>query len=186
VSVVLAVALLPVVLYCAVRAVGAGPRARRRPSTTVTEGHHRDVDAWHAVLGAAMVPMVLGRLTGSAAVAVLALAGVALAWSVLSVERTGGAAYARLAVTGAATALMTLPLAGPADAAVPGSPHAGMALGGPSWAPVIGVLVVALAVVVLSASRLVVRRELAVVGRLDACCDVVMAAAMVLMLLGLS
>ena len=176
-SVVLAVALLPVVLYCAIRALSV------RGDTG--DGHHRDVDAWHAVLGAAMVPMVLGRLTGPVAVVVLALAGVALTWSVLSVERTGGAAYARLAVTGAATALMTLPMAGAAGAATMTSGHGG-AVTGPSWDPVIAVLVVALSVVALSAIRLAVRREVAVAGRLDACCDVVMAAAMVLMVLGVS
>jgi hypothetical protein len=179
VSVVLAVALLPVVLYCSVRALWTG-----RDGRETGDGHHRDVDAWHAVLGAAMVAMVLGRLTGSLAVVVLALAGVVLTWGVLSVERAGAAAYARLAVTGAATGLMAWSLVD--QAAVARTGHAGAGLAGSSWGPVLAVLVAALAVVAVSASRVVVRRGVTAVGRVEGCCDVVMAAVMVLMLLGLS
>jgi Domain of unknown function (DUF5134) len=183
VPVVLVAALLPVLVYCVVRAF--------TPVRARGDAHRRDVDVWHVVLGLAMVAALAG-LSRPAAAVVLVISVVGVAWGILSVERrVGGGAYARLAVGAAAMAVMTLPLAAPAQAgpAHPGDAMpamAGMGSSGPgTWLPLVGVLLVALAVAGASAAVSAAGRPATVVRRLDACCDLVMAAAMAVMLAGL-
>ena len=53
---VLAVLLLPVVVYCSLRAVA--PRLGGASTQ-----HRRDTDAWHVLMGTAMTAMLLGVLT---------------------------------------------------------------------------------------------------------------------------
>lgn len=175
---VLAVLLLPVVVYCSLRAVV--PRLGE-----ASMEHRRDIDVWHALMGTAMTAMLFGVLTRPLAVAALAVCAAGLCWGVLAVERrTGGAAQVRLVVGAGAMAVMTLPLAAPAMAA--GSDGmAGMSMAGPSPLPLVLVLFTGL--VAVSAVRLpvVVRRSRGAVARLDAGCDVVMAAAMAAMLVAL-
>lgn len=180
-SALLEAALVPVVLYCLARALVPG---RFGPVH-----HRRDVDVWHVLLGLAMLAMLVGGLPAAVAWAVRALAVVALVWGVLSVERElGGASYVRLAVGGAAMALMSLPLATPAQAS-PARPMPGMPAvshgAGWSWSPVAGVLLAALLVAGVTAAATVTHRPAGVVRRLDAACDVVMAGVMAALLAGL-
>ncbi len=174
---VLAAALLTVVVYCSVRAV-----APRLGGASVE--HRRDIDAWHAVMGLAMVAMLVGGLTRPLATAALVLSAVGLCWGVLSVDRrTGGAAHLRLAIGAGAMAVMTLPLAAPAIAAGGDGQMAGMSMAGPSTVPLVLVLFVGLLVVATVRLPAVVGRTPDAVARLDAGCDVVMAGAMAAMLL---
>ncbi len=170
-------ALLPVVLYCAARAL------RLRHGDGLTDGHHRDLDVWHVLMGVVMLAMLWDRLPVGAIVPVLALSALAVGWGVLSIERTASAAaYARLAVGGIAMAVM-VPLA-PAQAATgnPGA-HDGMAATGHSiWVPLGMALLVVLAAAMSTAGPAMIRPG-GVVRRLDACCDVIMAAAMAVMLI---
>ena len=79
---------------------------------------------------------------------------------------------------------MTLPLAAPAMAAGSGD-MAGMGMAGPSPLPLVLVLLTGLVVVAAVRLPVVVRRSPGAVTRLDAGCDVVMAAAMAAMLVAL-
>ena len=174
----LAVLLLPVVVYCSLRAVAprvGGPSAE----------HRRDTDAWHVVMGVAMCAMLLGALARPLAVAALVVCAVGLCWGVLSVERrTGSAAHVRLVVGAGAMAVMTLPLAAPAMAADSGE-VGGMTMAGPSSLPLVLVLVAGLVVVAAVRLPAVVRRPPGAVVRLDAGCDVMMAGAMAAVLIAL-
>jgi hypothetical protein len=174
---VLAAALLPVVLYCAARAL----RLRHRNGRA--DGHPRDLDVWHVLMGVVMLAMLLGRLPVGATVPVLALSTLAVGWGVLSIERTASAAaHARLAVGGVTMAVMA-PLA-PAQAATgdPGA-HDGMAaMGHGMWVPLGMALLVVLAAAMSTAGPAMIRSG-GLVRRLDACCDVIMAAVMAVMLI---
>jgi hypothetical protein len=174
--------LLPVVVYCSVRAV-----APRLGGTSVE--HRRDIDVWHVLMGTAMAAMAVGALTRPLAVGVLAVCAVGLCWGVLAVERrAGGAAHVRLVVGAGAMAVMTLPLAAPVMASAgPGSSGAmaGMSMAGPSPLPLVVVLLGGLLMVAAVRLPVVVRRSPGAVPRLDAGCDVVMAGAMAAMLVGL-
>jgi Domain of unknown function (DUF5134) len=177
--VLLAALLVPVVVYCLARAV-----APRRWGSG--DGHRRDVDAWHVLMAATMVAMLAGALTRPLAVASLAVATAGLCWGVLAVERrSGSSAHVRLVVGAAAMAVMTLPLAAPAEAAAP-SRHvpgvAAMSMTGASTLPLVVVLLGALVTVAALRVPAVVRRSPGPVVRLDATCDLVMAGAMAAML----
>jgi hypothetical protein len=181
VPLVLAMLLLPVVVYCSLRAVA--PRLGG-----VGVEHRRDIDAWHALMGTAMTAMLAGVLTRPLAIGALAVCAAGLWWGVLAVERqAGGAAHVRLVVGAGAMAVMTLPLAAPAMASdhESGGAMAGMSMAGPSPYPL--VLVLLAGVLMVAAVRLpaVVRRTHGAVTRLDAGCDVVMATAMAAMLVAL-
>ncbi len=172
--------LLPVVLYCSVRAV-----APRLGGAGVE--HRRDIDAWHVLMGLAMAAMLVGSLTRPLAVAALVVCAVGLCWGVLSVERrSGGAAHLRLVVGAAAMAVMTLPLAAPAMASAGETGGMdGLTMAGPSPLPLVLVLLAGLVGVAAVRLPAVVRRPPGAVARLDAGCDVVMAGAMAAMLLAL-
>jgi hypothetical protein len=171
-----------VVAYCLVRALAPAGRGR-------SHRHRRDIDAWHVVMGVAMICMLLGRLSRPLAVVALVLAGAAVCWGALSTERrSGSAAHVRLLVGATAMAVMTLPLAAPAEAAgtAPASSGmSGMSLGGTPSVLLVVLLVAALGVVLTARLPAVVRSGSGAVTRLDACCDVVMAGAMAVMLAAL-
>jgi hypothetical protein len=177
--VLLAALVVPVVAWCLARVVVPG------------RGHtvRREIDAWHVLMGTSMLGMLAGSLSRPLAVASLALAALAVAWGALSVERrSGSGAHVRLLVGASAMAVMTLPLAAPAEAAGASRAPSGMSamsLGGTPSALLVVLLVGAL--LVSSAARLpaVVRRSSGAVDRLDACCDFVMAGAMAVMLVTL-
>lgn len=174
----LAALVVPVVGYCLARAAAPG---RWR-----ADQHRRDIDAWHVVMGAAMVGMLLGQLSRPLATVALGLAGVAGCWAVLATgRRTGSDAHVRLLVGATAMAVMTLPLAAPADAAGAGVAPSGMSGSAMAGTPseLLGVLLV-VALGLAAAARLpgVVRSSAGTVNRLDACCDVVMAGVMAAML----
>jgi hypothetical protein len=175
-------ALLPVLVYCVVRAL--------TPARVRSDAHHRDLDLWHLVLGLAMVAALAG-LSPLAALGVLAVSALGVGWGIRSPERpVGGGSYARLAVGAAAMAVMSVPVATPAQAAPVQTEHAmGMAgmgaSGSAGWLPLVGVvLLVALAAAGASAAVVAARRPASVVGRLDACCDLVMSGVMAVMLVG--
>ncbi|WP_151084603.1 DUF5134 domain-containing protein [Nocardioides cynanchi] len=179
---VLAALVALVVVYCSVGVV----TRRRWPGVA---RHRRDIDAWHVVMGVAMIGMLLGTLSRPVATVALVVAGVAVCWGALSTERrSAGSAHVRLLVGATAMAVMTLPLAAPAQAT--GSPTAaagaaGMPAGGSSSALLVGILLAALGAVAVTRLPVVVRRGAGAVGRLDACCDVVMAGAMAALLVAL-
>ena len=152
------------------------------------ERHRREIDAWHVVMGVAMIGMLLGHLSRPLATVALVLAGVAVCWGALSTERrSGSGAHVRLLVGATAMAVMTLPLAAPAEAA--GTRTGPAAMGGTSLgsssALLVVILVAALGLVAASRVPAVVRRGGGPVRRLDACCDVVMAGAMAALLAAL-
>jgi hypothetical protein len=94
----------------------------------------------------------------------------------------------RLLVGATAMALMTLPLAAPAEAAgtvAAPSGMSGMSRAGTPSVLLVVLLVAALGVVVAARLPAVVRSGSGAVNRLDACCDAVMAAAMAVMLAAL-
>jgi uncharacterized protein DUF5134 len=171
-------ALLPVLLWCVLRALGP---ADRHP------GHRRDLYAWHVVLGLAMVAGVVG-LPAPAAVLVATAAVVGLGWGLLSLDhRPTRGGYARLAVGAAAMVVMTVPLTLPSPAQASG--HAAMgamtAPGHGFWPALVPVTLAALAVAGATALVVAVRPGSAAVRRADACCDVVMAGVMAVMLAAL-
>ena len=181
--VVLVAALLPVLVYCVVRAL--------TPARARGDHHHRDLDVWHLVLGLAMLAG-LARLPPLGALGVLAVSALGVGWGIRSLERpVGGGSYARFAVGAASMVVMSVSVAAPAQAAPahPGNPMgmAGMGTSGSAaWFPMVGVaLLVALAVAGASAAVVAARRPASVVRRLDACCDLVMAGVMAVMLVGL-
>jgi hypothetical protein len=177
--VLLAALVAPVVVYCLGLAVMPTRGGR-------VDRHRRDIDAWHVVMGAAMLCMLLGDLSRPLATVALGLAGGAACWGALSTERrSGSGAHTRLLVGAAAMAVMTLPLAVPAAAtsAPPASfGTSGMSMGGTPSALVVVLLVAALGMVTAARLPDVVRPSDSAVSRLDACCDVVMAGATAAML----
>ena len=172
---ILTAALLFVVLYCAARAVWV--RRGNHPGAL----HHRDLDVWHVLMGTAMLAMLLGRLPDGATVPLLVLSTLAVGWGLRSLQRTASAAaYARLAVGGAAMAVMA-PLA-----TQPATAHSGVggemaAMSHGIWVPLTVALVVLLASSASTAGPALARPG-DLVRRLNAGCDVVMAAAMGVML----
>ena len=170
-----------VVVYCL-----AGVALPRR--WVGRERHRREIDAWHVVMGVAMIGMLLGHLSRPLAVVALVLAGVAVCWGALSTERrSASSAHVRLLVGSTAMAVMTLPLAAPAEAAGARTAPAGMSgmWGEAQSALLVALLVGALGLVAASRLPAVVRRGSGAVRRLDACCDVVMAGAMAALLVAL-
>jgi hypothetical protein len=171
-----------VVVYCLARAAAPTRWAR-------ADQHRRDIDAWHVVMGAAMILMLLGHLSRPFATVALVLSGVAVCWGALSTDRrSGSSARVRLLVGATAMAVMTLPLAAPAEAAGAGaasSGMSGMSMGGTPSTPLVVLLVAALGLVTAARLPTVVRSSAGAVNRLDACCDVVMAGAMAVMLAAL-
>jgi hypothetical protein len=177
--VLLAALVAPVVVYCLGRAVATTVRGR-------ADQHRRDIDAWHAVMGAGMVCMLLGHLSRPLATSALVLAGAAVCWGALSTERRSGSiAHLRLLVGATAMAVMTLPLAAPTEAAgarAAPSGMSGMSVGGTPSALLVVLLVAVLGVTAASRLPAAVRPSSDAIHRLDACCDVVMAGAMAAML----
>ncbi|MCW2792961.1 MAG: hypothetical protein JWO76_2059 [Nocardioides sp.] len=187
-----------VVLFCLTRSLVPSLRP---------PGHRLALDAWHVLMGAAMTAMLLAPLPRALSVVALGVfvAGLAAA-TVQAVARPGlRAAYARVGVGCVAMAAMLTPAAtasaagtasGPAETA--GMPEmAGMDMSAHGHAMTAStntaglvpptLLLAALAALLggLLVVRLVVvlRRGAALQARLDACCDVAMAAAMGYMLL---
>jgi hypothetical protein len=169
-----------VVAHCLVRALAPARLADR---------HFRDIDAWHVVMGLAMIGMLLGELSRPVAVVALVLAGGAGCWGALSTERrSGSAAHVRLLVGATAMAVMTLPIAAPVEAAGRAPTPSGMDGMSPAGTPsvlLVVLLVAALGIVLTTRLPAVVRSGSGAVTRLDACCDVVMAGAMAVMLAAL-
>jgi hypothetical protein len=101
--VVLGVVMVGVAGWCLVRALTRGP---------VPEGHGRDLDAWHAVMGAGMAVMLLAPLGRPLATAGLVLFGAGLAWSLVRALRSVGRwRSVALGVGCAAMAAMLVPVA---------------------------------------------------------------------------
>jgi len=185
VSVVLAVALLPVVAYCAFSLV-------RRPRTPDDDPTPVDVVAWHGVMGALMLVVLVSVTTPGWDWVGVGLFVAAVLWSVLRTSSTHAVGHhARLFLMSGAMAVMLIP-AGPANAAVPQRPRSashlsGMVMPGHRTSGMLltgtAALVVGLgmAVVALTAVRLAWRRPAPVRARLSACCEVVMAGGMVVM-----
>jgi hypothetical protein len=171
-----------VVGYCLTGFAVPGRRARADP-------HRRDIDAWHVLMGAAMICMLLGRLSRPLATVALVVAAVAVCWGVLSTERrSGSSAHVRLLVGATAMAVMTLPLAAPAqavDTAAAPSGMSGRSVDGSSSVLLVVLLVAVLGAVTAARLPAAVRPGTGAVTRLDACCDVVMAGAMAVMLAAL-
>ena len=168
-------ALLLVVLYCAARALWVRRGGRE------SAGHHRDLDVWHVLMGVAMLAMMLGWWPAGATVPILVLSALAVGWGLRSMQRSASAAaYARLSVGGAAMAVMA-PLAPhpPGRHSFGTDGMAAMSQG--VWVPLALALAVLLASSVSTAGP-VLARPGDLVRRLNAGCDVVMAAAMTVML----
>jgi hypothetical protein len=176
--VLLAALVAPVVVYCLGRAVVPARGGR-------VDRHRRDIDAWHVVMGAAMICMLLGHLSRPLATVALVLAGAAVCWGALSTERRyGSSAHVRLLVGASAMAVMTLPLAAPAATAAPAASYRmmGMSSGGRPSELIVVLLVTSLGLVTAARLPGVVRPSAGAMDRLDACCDVVMAVTMAAML----
>lgn len=184
VSALLAVALLPVVGWCLYSLV-------RRPANPDDDPVPRDVVAWHGVMGAVMLLAL--RATASPGWLWLGatLFVAAVIWSVLRMSSAhAGSHFARLFLMSGAMAAMLVP-AGAATAATPESGHgaghaSGMALASPGGSGMLlsgaAALVVALVMVVVALAALALAgRPAPVRVRLSACCEVVMAGAMVVM-----
>ena len=128
--------------------------------------HGVGVDAWHVVMAAGMVLMVLGVVAG----ATVWLFAAGVLWCLWAgVRRQGSAAHARLGVALALMTVMMLPM--PVEAATPHEHDMG---GGPSVFLLAGA--VALGVAAVSAGRAVPAGDLR--GRLGLGCEVVMAVAL--------
>jgi hypothetical protein len=188
----LGVCMVVVVLFCLTRSLVPSLRP---------PGHRLGLDAWHVVMGTAMTAMLLTPLSRTSSVVALALFVGGLGASTFqAVTRPGArAAYLRVGVGCVAMVAMLMPAATAAAAPVAG--HAGMhtvhagahhmsASGASSESaglvpPTVLVAALAALLAVLLVARLfgVVRPGAGVRGRLDACCDVAMAAAMGYMLL---
>ena len=190
-ALLLAASMLVVVTYCLARLA--------RPSLR-DPAHRRDLDGWHALMGLAMAVMLVASYTRVAALLVLTVFVVGVGWSVTRLSAPGPRpAYLRLALGCVAMAAMLLPtatasaatpMAAPATANAMRMGHAGHGLGSvptvtapvvPPTVLVIGLLV-AFAVVLVVRLAGTVRGGETVAGRLVACCDVAMAAAMAYML----
>lgn len=157
-AVVLAVLCGLAAAYCLARCVVPSWRAA---------DHGIGVDAWHVVMGAAMVLMVLGATPVAATTWLLGAGVLWCGWRLL--RRHGSAAHARLAAALGLMAVMMVPT--PASAATPHG-HA-MAMGP---APFVLAAAVAVGVAAVSAGRTVPASD--VRGRLGLGCEVVMAVAM--------
>ena len=178
----LAAAMVVVTLYCLARALLPG----LRPTD-----HGRALDWWHAVMAGAMAAMLLLPLGTPLSVVGVVVFVAGLGWALShAVRRAARSAYLGVGAGCAAMAVMLLPAttaeAVPATgaAAAPGMHHS-HATASATAVPMpllLGVLLVALSVVL--AVRLVesLLPALPVPTRLDACCDVAMAVAMVYML----
>ena len=199
---VLGVVMVGVAGWCLVRALTRGPEP---------EGHRRDLDAWHAVMGAGMAVMLLAPLGRPLATAGLVLFGAGLAWSLVRALRSVGRwPSVALGVGCAAMAAMLVPVAtASAASAASGTDgtggtesmngmhdmasadghamhHAAGADGGATLPTVLVlVLVVLLAAVVALRLTAVVRRGEPARTRLDAACEVLMGATMAAMLASL-
>lgn len=194
----LAAVMAAVTLYCLARALLPAVRA---------PDHGRDLDGWHAVMAAAMVAMLLLTWTRATSVVALVVFVAGLGWATShAVRRAGRAAYLRLALGCAAMAAMLLPAATASAAPVADAgtqPTAGMAgmadMPGMDHAAhthatstadaglvpptvVLGALLVALGLLLVVRLLGSLRAATPVIARLDACCDVAMAAAMGYML----
>ena len=187
----LAAAMAVVVTYCLARMLRP---VLRDPA------HRLDLDGWHAVMGVAMAAMLVVTYTRVAALLALAVFAVGIGWSVLRVSSPGArAAYLRLglgctAMTAmllpAATTSAAAPLAAPAMAhSMPMAHAASHGQAAPavtvSLAPptvLVIALLAAFAVVLVIRLAGTFREGATVAGRLAACCDVAMAAAMGYML----
>ena len=161
--------------------------------------HRLDLDGWHAVMGVGMAAMLVVTYTRVAALLALAVFAVGIGWSVLRVSSPGArAAYLRLglgctAMTAmllpAATTSAAAPLAAPAMAhSMPMAHAASHGQAAPTTVslapPTVLVIALLAAVAVVLVIRLAgtFREGATVAGRLAACCDVAMAAAMGYML----
>ncbi|GAA1151507.1 DUF5134 domain-containing protein [Nocardioides aquiterrae] len=156
-AVVLAVLCGLAAAYCLARCVVPAWRAT---------DHGAGVDAWHVVMGAGMVLMVLGY-AGRTASALFAAGVLWCLWAVA--RRHATAAHARLGVALGLMTLMLVPM--PASAA---APHGHGTSAGPS--AFLLAVAVALGVAAVSAGRTVPASDLR--GRLGLGCEVVMAVAM--------
>lgn len=162
-------------------------------------GRHRDLDVWHGAMAAAMATMLLapqGRLFSAAALGVC-LAGVG--WSLRRVAGNVARAESLRITVGmlAMTAMLVPSLLAPAASAASAGAHWGHGMHGTHGGPVggaapsgaavplpvllTGLLVTGLLLLLLVRLRETVRGSIPV--RLDAGCDVAMAAAMGYMLL---
>ncbi|HET7821615.1 MAG TPA: DUF5134 domain-containing protein [Ornithinibacter sp.] len=189
-ALLLAACMVVVVTYCLARMV--------RPSLR-DPAHHADLDGWHALMGAAMAAMLVLTYAPVAALLALTVFVVGVGWSVVRLAAPEArAAYLRLGLGCSAMAAMLLPVA-TASAAEPASvpamvhampmDHAHLAATTPTWtsplAPptlLVMALLTAFAVVLVVRLAGTFRAGETVAGRLAACCDVAMAAAMGYML----
>lgn len=196
-ALLLAAAMVVVVTYCLARMV--------RPSLRDPE-HRRDLDGWHALMGVAMAAMLVITYTRVAAVLALTVFVVGVGWSVARLSAPGArTAYLRLGLGCTAMAAMLLPVATASSATALSAPsmaqamptahaahHVQTTLTGvqpsPTGTAVVAPTVLVIALLAAFAVILVIRLagtfrggETAA-GRLAACCDVAMAAAMGYML----
>jgi hypothetical protein len=181
-AVLLAALVAAVVTYCLARAFVP---ALHDPA------HARDVDLWHVVMGAGMVAMLLLTLTRAAAALGLVVFVVGLCWSAFRLATPGArSAYLRLGVGCAAMTVMLLPTATAGAAALPAHHH-DHAAGGAGVTAVVPPTALLMALLAGVGAILLVRlggslrRSVALPGRLAACCDVAMAAAMGTMLVAM-
>lgn len=157
--------------YCLVRCLV--PRFR---------GHHRvAMDAWHVLMGGAMVVMLAGGLAAAPALGGAALFGAGALWFTCEAWILRRTAHLRLAAASTVMTGMLLPLAwgAPAGAAasdvMPGMASGSGGAGTPTW--LAGALLTGAALLALGAVAAGVRaRERGL--RTSAVCELVMAAAM--------
>lgn len=163
-----------VTAYCAARCLAPG-----------CPGHSRSLAGWHAVMGLAMIAMLVVGVDGLPAVALLAVFLSGGVWLLLN---GGTRAHLRAAAASAVMVAMLAPaafagpaVAAPAEAApadaMAGMPQARMAPP-PLWLAV-AVVLVAAAIIVAAAATGVRAREPE--GRLRAVCEMVMAGTMAAM-----
>lgn len=190
-AVLLAACMVLVVTYCLARMIRP---ALRDPA------HGRDLDGWHALMGAAMAAMLVVTYPRVAALLALTVFVFGVGWSVVRLSAAGArAAYLRLGLGCAAMAAMLLPAATASAAAPLTAPvmahamsmeHAAhpnqptLVAAAPLVPPTMLVVTLLAAFVVVLVIRLddTFREGLTVAGRLAACCDTAMAAAMGYML----
>lgn len=180
-AVLLAALMATVVTYCLARAFVP---ALHDPA------HARDVDLWHVVMGAGMVAMLLVTLTRAAAALALVVFVVGLGWSAVRLATSGARpAYLRLGVGCAAMAVMLLPTAtaGAAEPPPHHHDHSAAAAGVTVVPPTLLLVALLAGVGAILLVRLAgsLRGSVALPGRLAACCDVAMAAAMGTMLVAM-
>lgn len=181
----LAAFMVAVVAYCLARSFVPALR---------NDDHRRDIDAWHVVMGSAMVAMLLAPFSQGPSLLALGVFATGLVISLVQVGRqVARAAYVGLAVGCAAMTAMLLPTA-TATAAEPGAAshlehhhHATDHGGGSSLLSVPTFLVAAVfaALALLLVARLLqsMRASGPLSGRVDALCEATMAVAMGYLLL---